>query len=355
MNRFLLLLILCLPGFSICSVAQNLVPNPSFELAHRKPEKNGNSIARTKDWIPPIGNSDYYMKGAGKQVGTAKNVFGKQKPHTGNAYAGICTRTKFLEYLEVKLIDTLKKDQEYLVEFYISRAEKSLGSVKEFGVLFTNKKIWGLTGRGIANKPQIIFTNSKGYKNKKKWTKLSSVYKAKGNESFLILGHFNYDPSDNKRKILCHYYIDDVSITIIEKKDDPILSIKIKDSIPKSFSPKLGETVTLQNIFFKTNKSELLPGSFLELDKLVQYLNETPNTSIKIIGHTDNTGNEEQNKTLSELRAKAVADYLKLKGTDRLRINYIGYGSLKPTAINDTDEGKQQNRRVEFIINEKQN
>jgi OmpA-OmpF porin, OOP family len=106
------------------------------------------------------------------------------------------------------------------------------------------------------------------------------------------------------------------------------------------------KTNTLKNIFFTINKSELLSESFIELDKLVRYLNERP----KISGHTDNTGNEDQNKTLSESRAKAVADYLILKGIDKSRINYIGYGSSKPVATNDTNEGKQQNRRVEFII-----
>lgn len=97
----------------------------------------------------------------------------------------------------------------------------------------------------------------------------------------------------------------------------------------------------------------MLPESFFELDKLVQHLNVIHNSTIKIIGHTDKTGNEEQNKTLSEARAKAVAEYLILKGIDTSRINYIGYGSLKPIATNETDEGKQQNRRVDFIINEK--
>ena len=70
--------------------AQNLVSNPSFEIANRKPEKRGNGIARAKDWIAPIVNSDYYFKGADRQVGTPKNRFGKQRPHSGNAYAGIC-------------------------------------------------------------------------------------------------------------------------------------------------------------------------------------------------------------------------------------------------------------------------
>ena len=94
-----------------------------------------------------------------------------------------------------------------------------------------------------------------------------------------------------------------------------------------------------------------MPTSFFELDKLVQYLTTSSNTTIKISGHTDNTGNQDQNKILSEARAKAVADYLIIKGIDKTRISFIGYGGLKPIATNDTDNGKKQNRRVEFIIN----
>ena len=155
-----------------------------------------------------------------------------------------------------------------------------------------------------------------------------------------------------------HYYIDDVSIIPISNEINiSVNAVETKasspsiDSIPKILSPKFGETITLKKIFFETNKSELLPTSFFELDKLVQYLTTSRNTTIKISGHTDNTGNQDQNKILSEARAKAVADYLIIKGIDKTRISFIGYGGLKPIATNDTDNGKKQNRRVEFIIN----
>jgi outer membrane protein OmpA-like peptidoglycan-associated protein len=259
-------------------------------------------------------------------------------------------RRKYLEYLETKLTVPLLKDKEYLIEFYISRADKSLSSIKEFGVLFSSINIWGLTSRGISEKPQVIFSSNKGYKSKKEWIKLSAVYKAEGNEAFLILGHFNYNPTDNKPKIRCHYYIDDVTITPIEKKSDSTSTVILKELSFDQILPKLGEIVTLKNIFFQTNKSELLPESFNELDRLASYLSETPNTLITIIGNTDNTGNEEKNRILSEARAKAVAEYLTSKNIDKSRIKYTGYGSSKPIASNDTEEGKQQNRRVEFII-----
>ncbi|MBL7934479.1 MAG: OmpA family protein [Bacteroidia bacterium] len=333
--------------------SQNLVPNPSFELFTKLPVKTDNSIVKAKDWIPPKFGSDYYHQSASKAVGTPKNHFGRQEPHSGYAYAGICTRTKFLEYLEAKLIEPLKKDQEYLVELYICKAERSIGSIKEFGILFSSKKIWGITNKGISVKPQIIFSNPKGYKNKKDWVKLSAIYKATGDEVVLTFGHFNYDPSDDKRKIICHYYVDDISVTPINKKDTVEKVIIQETNTPDKTEFEFGKKIVLNNIYFKTNESELLPSSNTELDKLSKYLIDTPNTTIEISGHTDNTGNEPQNKFLSEDRAKAVTDYLKSKGINESRITYVGKGSSVPISNNDTDEGRQKNRRVEFIISQK--
>lgn len=130
---------------------------------------------------------------------------------------------------------------------------------------------------------------------------------------------------------------------------DIIPIIKMK----KKFSPKFGEKVTLTNIFFEVDKSKLIPDSYDELNELADYLNKNKNTLIEISGHTDNTGTEEKNKALSTARAKTVTDYLVSKGIEQLRISYKGYGSTKPVASNENEEGKLQNRRVEFIIKKK--
>lgn len=330
--------------------AQNLVPDPSFENVFRLPTKKENSLTCTKNWMSPTnGVSDYYHQNGKRHAGVPRNIFGKQKPHSGIAYAGICVRTHFIEYVQTKLVDTLKKDQDYLVEFYVSRAERSIGKVREFGVLFTQKMTWGLTDLGIPVVPPIEFLKPSGYKNKKKWMKLSAVYHATGNELVIIIGPFKNEHSKRFRGF-AHYYIDDVSITPIISKKDSVHSSKVSEAIPEFFSPKIGEIVTLNNVFFATNQSEFLPQSFSELDRLVSFLKENINTRILISGHTDNTGNEEQNKLLSMARAKAVANYLLQNGVSELQIEYMGYGSSKPIKSNETEEGKQANRRVEFVV-----
>jgi outer membrane protein OmpA-like peptidoglycan-associated protein len=116
---------------------------------------------------------------------------------------------------------------------------------------------------------------------------------------------------------------------------------------------EIGETIRLNNIFFEIAKWDLLPTSFLELDKLVKILSDNPAMEITISGHTDNVGNDDANQTLSANRAKAVVDYLISKGIVAGRFQQAGYGETKPIATNDTDEGKALNRRVEFTINKK--
>jgi outer membrane protein OmpA-like peptidoglycan-associated protein len=337
--------------------AQNLVIDPGFESPRRIPQKADNSIYCTKNWSSTNGAGDYYHQDAGRHAGVPHNIFGRQKPHGGKAYGGICIRRHFIEYLETKLSEPLVKDEDYLVEYYISRAERSIGSVNEFGVIFTRRLILGSSNQGMPIKPALDFVSTKKYSNKKKWTKMSGVYRAKGDEQVVVIGYFNYDHPDGQR-IFAHYYIDDVSVTLIEEKTQPLdktepaETVKPQDSLSSSFAPKPGERFTLKNIFFDTNKSELLPASFSELDKLVQYLKGNTH-SITINGHTDNIGNENQNKELSETRAEAVADYLILKGIDASRIKYEGYGSTMPVASNDSEKGKQENRRVEIVIGSK--
>ena len=86
------------------------------------------------------------------------------------------------------------------------------------------------------------------------------------------------------------------------------------------------------------------------LDEFAQYLIEHPSIEIEIRGHTDNVGNDAANLALSTERAFEVLRYITSKGIDGKRISYKGYGETKPIASNDTDDGRAQNRRTEFLI-----
>lgn len=113
---------------------------------------------------------------------------------------------------------------------------------------------------------------------------------------------------------------------------------------------EVGSKIILKNIFFDYAKATLRSESFGELDRLLKLLTNYPTTRIEISGHTDNKGSVKTNTVLSEARAKSVVDYLINKGIAADRLEYKGYAYFQPVTTNDTEEGRQQNRRVEFKI-----
>ncbi|MGZ3900221.1 MAG: OmpA family protein [Bacteroidia bacterium] len=113
---------------------------------------------------------------------------------------------------------------------------------------------------------------------------------------------------------------------------------------------EVGSTIRLNNIFFDVAKATLRPESFPELDRLAGLMTDNGKMQIELSGHTDNVGSDEANMKLSSDRAKTVTDYLVGLGIAAERIQAKGYGETKPLGTNDTEEGRQLNRRVEFTI-----
>lgn len=112
----------------------------------------------------------------------------------------------------------------------------------------------------------------------------------------------------------------------------------------------VGSKIILKNIFFDFDKATLRPESTNELERLVKLMNDVPTLKIEISGHTDSKGADDYNQKLSENRSKAVVDYLIKAGIASNRLTFAGYGETQPIATNDTDEGRQLNRRTEFKI-----
>jgi OOP family OmpA-OmpF porin len=112
------------------------------------------------------------------------------------------------------------------------------------------------------------------------------------------------------------------------------------------FSDLLGKG----KIRFESGRATIDPDSAGLLDRLIETALRCPTAIIEIAGHTDADGDDGFNQALSEKRAQAVADYLVRAGLPADRFKAMGYGSLQPVASNDTDEGKAQNRRIEFVV-----
>ena len=105
-----------------------------------------------------------------------------------------------------------------------------------------------------------------------------------------------------------------------------------------------------QKVNFATGKDVILPDSFAVLDDVAQAMRDYPKLKIEIGGHTDNVGDDSKNQKLSKERADAVFEYLLAKGIPAPRMITIGYGETRPIDTNRTDEGRSNNRRVEFLI-----
>ena len=103
-------------------------------------------------------------------------------------------------------------------------------------------------------------------------------------------------------------------------------------------------------IRFETGKADIVADSAGLLDRLIETALRCPTVNIEISGHTDTDGEEATNQTLSEKRAQAVTDYMVRAGLPANRFLPVGYGSTQPIAGNDTDEGKAQNRRIDFVV-----
>lgn len=134
-------------------------------------------------------------------------------------------------------------------------------------------------------------------------------------------------------------------------------SFLLKDAEMKNYSLEIalkaleeGKEIVLKNVFFDTDKYELLAESETELTTFAQFLKENESLVIEISGHTDSIGSAAHNTELSKNRAKSVYEFLITQGIDKSRLSYKGYGSAQPIADNSSPEGRAINRRTQFKV-----
>jgi OOP family OmpA-OmpF porin len=125
------------------------------------------------------------------------------------------------------------------------------------------------------------------------------------------------------------------------------LFVKLELSIEEA---KVGQTIVLNNIYFETGKATINTAFSTDLEKLVRFLKDNPETRLEIQGHTDNTGSLLINNRLSQARAESVVTFLSGNGIDQNRLLAKGYGPTRPLMSNDTPENRARNRRVEMKV-----
>lgn len=180
---------------------------------------------------------------------------------------------------------------------------------------------------------QVTFeslTNKKTY---------SGVTKENGKFDLLV-------PKGDKYKVKYKAFTSDADYTTMDVPNNKgellEFEVTIEVTLPKQYK--------LENVYFESGKATLTPSSFKELDGLVEYLSMRKALVIEIAGHTDNVGTPEGNLKLSQDRSNAVKAYLVKKGIAENRVVPKGYGDTQPLASNDTDAGKQKNRRTEVRV-----
>ena len=362
LKNALTLCLFCLSvEWPLLQAQQNIVPNPGFERYAAAPlgwsYKGAYFGEVVKYWFSATTASpDIYGPGVRVPNDWAAKGFGKQAPHGGKSMAGLtlygCTNGKphCREYLEIQLAEPLVVGQAYYLEYWVTPLEKSM-HINNLGAYFSVKEIRRTTDEILIREPQVnqaeIVAASSG-----KWVKVSGQFVAKYEAEHILIGNFNDDEHTLSTAPYvdtynyAYYYIDDVLL----KKIPPFLPVPIKDDDLTRQPLQPGKTIRLKNIYFEFDKDELMPRSFVELNKLLKIMQEHPKLSIRIVGHTDALGNDAYNDALSQRRAQSVVNFLTENKIAKNRLFARGEGERQPIATNDTDEGRAENRRVEFVV-----
>lgn len=341
--------------------SQNLVPN--FNFNHQSPKDNLSTIKSVSNWF--------------SANGTTPDL--RQKD--GDFYVGFytfCFKPNRREYLCVKLNESLVDTLEYKISYKAMLRTDCQFALGHMSALFEKERPSFEKYSVIDKVPQSTISNELFMKKTGQWFVVSDTFKVSGGEQYLLLGNFFSDDFSGKITFeeyswnYAYYYIDSVVIESFEPKKladidatkPTNLTLDIDSNFTlfsdsnryiininkvDTFQIEKNKRNIIKNISFAINSSELLNTSFTELNKWVDFLKDNPNLKVEIIGHTDSTGIESKNITLSKERAQSVKNYFVNNGVNNI-ITVEGKGSQEPITNNKTEKGRAENRRVEIKI-----
>lgn len=357
------ILALCI-AFVTCAnnahAQQNIVPNGSFEEYSNVPLGwfyKGSHFSRViKYWhSPTTASPDVFGPKVRVPRQWAEKGFGEGSPRSGTTMVGItmygCDDGKphCREYLQIQLSEPLVVGQKYSISAFFAPLKRSM-RCNQIGFAFPINAIKEITDKQVELEP-MFSTRQVVCENSTAWQKVGAEFIATEASEFLVIGNFSSDENTISKEVSDHfkfgyYYVDDVVL----RKLKPLINVPIPEDDLSQISLEEGKIVRLKDIFFDHDKTDLLPRSYVELNKLKTLLNNNPKLTIEIRGHTDNSGDDLYNLSLSKRRAMAVSEYLFQRGIDESRVRYIGFGSEQPISENSSAEGRQMNRRVEFLV-----
>ena len=322
---------------------QNLIPNHSFEEID--PDHPLSNLYWQPGWS--TNRSDillHWFKAGGMNFIVTSGIKGM------NSYSGYNSiqlflfnkKKEFRNYIGVRLKEPLIEDALYIFELNVKVLESvSNYAVNNIGIALKNDSVSFSTNYQIPLEPYYELKDI-AFSEEFNWIKITDTIKAKGGENFLYLGNFSSNKNiDHKR--------------ISRKKSN--ISVYIFDEISlSSINPNIHfkthriDTMMLSNILFDTDSFNIKPEAFPILDSITLLFKDDFIKNIKILGHTDQTGDYSYNKVLSALRANFIRSYLIENGINENKIIAEGKGAEIPIANNNSEEGNSLNRRVEFII-----
>ncbi|MDO8365456.1 MAG: OmpA family protein [Saprospiraceae bacterium] len=390
MNKLLFFIFL----FPICTAAQNLVVNPSFEQI--KPDAVVVPCEFTQysyDFPRRAAHWTSFRDGTPDLLRAAENCDWLLQVHSGEQCLGIITflpaedvgqRTDFHEFVQGQLSAPLKPGLKYKLECWVLNdsviAKTHLSKVYgpktpvvplqsgNLGFCFSVEpfKLNEISPAAIAatkRRPQVNFAEIVGASGS--WIKLATTFIPDRPFQHFTVGNFFSDkltindlsaeqhkiieqkntslaaPMDKIKRVnyLC---IDNVYIAL---ENPPPLPVSLEKALlkDKKYTFNAG-------VLFDSGKADLRPEAGVELDSLLAFLQKFPDVVLGISGHTDDVGTDEYNLDLSERRAKSVQDYLEIKGVRADHLRSRGFGETRPVAENSTEPGRQANRRVECIV-----
>ncbi|MGB5509182.1 OmpA family protein [Robiginitalea sp.] len=361
---FINILCAALSGFPLMAWGQNLVPNPGFETFNACPRHLGNLHQDVAEWTTPTSGTTDYFHMCSFHMGTPENFNGVQRTVEGEGYAGFYAYAPddYREYLQVRLKSPLTPGAEYRLSFYVSLAERSDYAIRDFGILFSNNPLEIDTKKNISkgkrydipeNKYHYLETPAADFiSDTRDWSRVEARFEADGTEEYLILGNFRTNRQTRTAKTGrssnkgAYYYIDKVALLKLK----PQLAMAQAPSEARTSTYALDSLQVFQSLLFEFDTHSLSGPGREELKELYEFLSRDSDLQLHLAGHTDGKGRADYNQLLSEKRCLAVARYLENLGISSGRIQWLGFGSSRPVASNETEDGRSRNRRVEFLI-----
>ena len=363
---------------STITFGQNLVPNGSFEKLRNLPVKPNPRKhfqferysgfrpykSNLNDWIAASETTpDLRMKDPDNLKICQSRFDECDEPRTGDNCVGIITyqdnekTDTYREYIQVKLKDPLRQGVRTFVEFWVAKERQAKLVSNNIGCYFSKNKISAGPAEVILVNPVINDSSLVNF-DRKEWVKIEGEFTAEDASRYLTIGNFFKNKDTKVQKYdayagatwtppYAYYLIDDVRVWQEGDKKEAIL-----DPVVIS-KPTINQPFVIQDLQFDFDEWTITNTGSLKLQKVLDYVKQKDRLCIFISGHTDSKGSLAYNLTLSEKRAKSVADFFISAGIDEDRLSWKGYGDTRPLVAANSASSEQRNRRVEITLRKK--